>query len=85
MFCEVTDPNVLREKLALHHKDFKRSRPEILSKQLALQEIDETLKLHRKILTDFGLPKPDIDGKSIFLSDPVYECDIKKANGSIQY
>nr|CAH7764830.1 unnamed protein product [Callosobruchus chinensis] len=64
---------------------FTRFRPEILSKQLALQEIDETLKLHGKRLTDFGLPEPDIDENSIFLSDPVYDCDIEKANGYGKY
>nr|CAH7751480.1 unnamed protein product [Callosobruchus chinensis] len=57
----------------------------MLSKQLALQEIDETLKLHGKRLTDFGLPEPDIDENSIFLSDPVYDCDIEKANGYEKY
>ncbi|GBP55934.1 ATP-dependent DNA helicase PIF1 [Eumeta japonica] len=86
VFCEVTDPNALWEKFASHFiEDFTRSRPEILSKQLALQEIDETLKLHGKRLTDFGLPELDIDENSIFLSDPVYDCDIEKANGYEKY
>nr|CAH7714780.1 unnamed protein product [Callosobruchus chinensis] len=86
VFCEVTDPNALWEKFASHFiEDFTRFRPEILSKQLALQEIDETLKLHGKRLTDFGLPEPDIDENSIFLSDPVYDCDIEKANGYGKY
>nr|CAH7763896.1 unnamed protein product [Callosobruchus chinensis] len=56
-----------------------------IKQQLTLQEIDETLKLLGKRLTDLGLPEPDIDENSIFLSDPVYNCDIEKANGYEKY
>lgn len=53
--------------------------------QLALQQIDETLKLQGKRLTDFGLPEPDISENYVFLSDSVYDCEIEKAKGYEKY
>lgn len=88
VFCGPSDPNALWEKFKAElSDDFIRSHPEIIAKQLALQEIDKTLSHHGKKLKDFDLPEIDVCENVVFSAeqDCIYDCEKEKENGHTKY